>query len=102
MRTAEVYQQGELAGVLAELDRNHYRFTYTSGYAGEPVSLALPVRVDPYDSPALPPVFEGLLPEGVQLEAMLRRHKVDRNDLFTQLLIVGADVVGSLTVHEAK
>jgi serine/threonine-protein kinase HipA len=102
MRTAKVYQQGKLAGLLAELDRTHYRFTYASGYVGEPVSLALPVRVAPYDFTTLPPIFEGLLPEGVQLEAMLRRYKVDRNDLFTQLLIVGADVVGSLTVQEAE
>jgi serine/threonine-protein kinase HipA len=102
MRTAEVHQQGKLAGWLTEADRSHYRFTYAPGYVGEPVSLALPVRVDPYDFPSLPAVFEGLLPEGVQLEAMLRRHKVDRFDLFTQLLIVGADVVGSLTVQEAK
>ena len=102
MRTAEVYQQGELAGLLVEADRRHYHFSYVSGYEGEPVSLALPVRVEPYDFPSLPPVFEGLLPEGAQLEAMLRRHKVDRSDLFTQLLIVGADMVGSLTVQEAK
>ena len=102
MRTAVVYQQGKLAGLLTEVDPSHYHFTYEPGYTGEPVSLALPVRTAPYDFPALPPIFEGLLPEGVQLEAMLRRHKVDRHDLFTQLLIVGADVVGSLTVQEGK
>ena len=101
MRTAAVYQQGQLAGTLAELEPGRYRFTYAPGYADDPVSLALPVQPAAYEFNVFPPVFEGLLPEGPQLEAMLRRHKVDRSDLFTQLLIVGADVVGSLTVQAA-
>ncbi len=101
MRKAEVQQQGRLAGVLEETDRQHYRFTYAPGYAGEPVSLALPVRPEPYEFDRLPPVFEGLLPEGQQLDALLRQFKVDRQDLFTQLLLVGGNVVGSLTVTEA-
>ena len=47
-----------------------------------------------------PPAFEGLLPEGIQLEAMLRRYKLDRSDLFGQLIIAGQDLVGALTVKE--
>jgi serine/threonine-protein kinase HipA len=101
MRKAEVQQQGRVAGVLEETDRQHYRFTYAPGYVGEPVSLALPVRPQPYEFDRLPPAFEGLLPEGQQLEALLRQYKVDRHDLFTQLLLVGADVVGALTITEA-
>jgi serine/threonine-protein kinase HipA len=102
MRQAEIYQQGQFAGTLAEIDRSHYQLSYQPGYAGEPISLALPVREIPYDFDRFPPVFEGLLPEGIQLEALLRRFKVDKRDLFQQLLIVGEDVVGSLTVKEAK
>ena len=102
MRKAEVYQQGVLAGFLEEADRNHYQFTYASGYRGEPISLALPVRELAYQFDGFPPVFEGLLPEGVQLEALLRIYKVDKGDLFQQLLLVGADVVGSLTIREVK
>jgi serine/threonine-protein kinase HipA len=102
MRKAEIYQQGEFAGTFEELDQNHYRFAYASGYRGKPISLALPVREAPYDFDKFPPVFEGLLPEGVQLEAMLRQYKIDKRDMFQQLLIVGEDVVGSLTVREAK
>ena len=102
MRRAEVHQLGRLAGILEEADRSHYRFTYVPGYEGEPVSLALPVRELPYEFDRFPPIFEGLLPEGVQLEALLRTYKVDRSDLFQQLLLVGEDVVGSLTVREIE
>jgi len=102
MRKAEVHQQGRLAGVLEESDRRHYQFTYAPGYQGEPISLALPVRAEAYKFDGFPPIFEGLLPEGGQLEALLRKYKVDKGDLFQQLLIVGEDVVGSLTVREVK
>jgi serine/threonine-protein kinase HipA len=102
MRKAEIYQQGNLAGILEELEQNRYRFTYAQGYRGQPISLALPVRESPYEFDKFPPVFEGLLPEGLQLEALLRQYKIDKKDMFRQLLIVGEDVVGSLTVKEAQ
>jgi len=102
MRKAEIYQQGTLAGILEELDQNRYRFVYASAYRGQPISLALPAREAPYEFDKFPPVFEGLLPEGLQLEAMLRQYKIDKKDMFTQLVIVGEDVVGSLTVKEAQ
>ncbi len=98
MRKADIYQQGKLAGTLEELDQNRYRFSYASGYRGQPISLALPVREAPYEFDRFPPIFEGLLPEGLLLEAMLRQYKVDKQDMFKQLAIVGEDVVGSLTV----
>jgi serine/threonine-protein kinase HipA len=41
-----------------------------------------------------------LLPEGPQLEAILRLHKIDRSDCFRQLITVGQDLVGSLTIEQ--
>ena len=102
MRKADVYQQGTLAGILEELDQNRYRLSYGPGYQGRPISLALPVREAPYEFDKFPPVFEGLLPEGLQLESMLRRYKIDKKDLFKQLVTVGEDVVGSLTIKEVQ
>lgn len=98
MRKAEVYQQAVLAGTLDELDAGRWRFTYSEGYSGEPVSLTMPVAQTIHEFDRFPPAFEGLLPEGIQLEAMLRRYKLDRTDLFGQLIVVGQDLVGSLTV----
>jgi serine/threonine-protein kinase HipA len=100
MRRAEVYQQGMRAGILEELDRGRWRFTYASDYDGQPISLALPVREIPYDFDKFPPLFEGLLPEGLPLEALLRQYKIDKKDLFKQLVTVGEDVVGSLKIKE--
>lgn len=101
-RRAEVYQQGQLAGYLEESGGGSWQFTYLPEYEGLAVSLTMPKRNEPYRFRTFPPLFEGLLPEGLQLEALLRKHKVDRNDFFGQLMIVGEDMVGSLTVRPAK
>ncbi len=101
MRKAEVLVQNVPAGILEEISPGGpYRFQYVSGYNGNPVSLTMPVRPEPYTFESFPPFFEGLLPEGMQLEGLLRLRKLDRNDLFGQLLAVGSDMVGAVTVRE--
>jgi len=102
MRKALVSQQGVPAGILEELGGGRWRFTYSDGYSGNPVSLTMPLSQTVWDFDRFPPLFEGLLPEGIQLEAMLRRCKLDRNDLFGQLTVAGEDLVGSLTVKEIR
>lgn len=101
-KRATISQHGVPAGDLVEAEGDKWVFTYLSGYTGAGVSLTMPVREEPYPFNFFPPPFEGLLPEGTQLEALLRKHKIDRNDAFTQLVTVGADLVGSLTVEEIK
>jgi serine/threonine-protein kinase HipA len=95
MRSARVIQDKVSAGVLQETDAG-FRFTYDSEFKGEPVSLTMPRSQPVWEFTQFPPPFEGLLPEGVRLEALLRRQKLDKNDLFGQLIVVGEDVVGSL------
>jgi serine/threonine-protein kinase HipA len=99
-RGALVRQHGQPAGHLAEAPGGAWTFTYLPGYSGPPVSLVIPLRADPHHFASFPPFLEGLLPEGPQLEAMLRRHKIDRGDCFRQLITVGQDLVGSLTPEE--
>lgn len=102
MKAARIFQQRQLAGLLEARDDGSYRFTYEPGFRGEPVSLTMPTSRRMWDFPGFPPPFEGLLPEGVQLDALLRLRKLDRHDLFGQLLAVGGDVVGSLRIEEAR
>lgn len=77
-----------------------YRLTYLEGYAGPPVSLTLPLRPEPYELTELPAFFDGLLPEGPNLEALLKLAKLDARDYFGQLVTVGGDLVGAVTVEE--
>lgn len=102
MKSANIYQKKELAGLLEGRDDGSYRFTYKVGYRGEPVSLTMPTSLPVWEFPHFPAPFEGLLPEGVQLDALLRIRKLDKSDLFGQLLEVGQDVVGSLRIEATK
>jgi serine/threonine-protein kinase HipA len=101
MKVARVYQQKQFAGLLEARDDGSYRFTYDAAFHGEPVSLTMPISQPIWEFSRFPAPFEGLLPEGVQLDALLRLRKLDRNDLFGQLLAVGHDVVGSLCIEAA-
>lgn len=98
-RSAVVYVKGIRAGRLAELRSGRYTFVYDAAYRGQPVSLTMPVRQEAYVYDRFPPFFDGLLPEGWQLEALLRKAKLDRQDHMGQLLAVGHDVVGAVTVE---
>ena len=102
MKRANVYQQDQFAGVLEAREDGSYAFVYAPNYRGEPVSLTMPVSQQVWEFMNFPAPFEGLLPEGVQLDGLLRIRKLDRSDLFGQLLAVGKDVVGSLCIEEAK
>jgi serine/threonine-protein kinase HipA len=100
MKKARVLVNGRPAGVLEELDeRRGYRFAYDKGYDGPPVSLTMPLGGDEYTFAGFPAFFDGLLPEGIQLESLLRQRKIDRDDLFVQLIAVGGDLVGAVTVE---
>jgi len=101
MRTAKIYMHGLPAGILEEIEFNkQYRFVYDEYYDGEPVSLTMPTEKKEFEFNTFPPFFDGLLPEGIMLEGLLRQKKIDKNDYFSQLIAVGADLVGAVTVEE--
>ena len=101
MREANVFVSGIEAGILREVVSNkQYEFEYGENYSGFPVSLSMPVVKKIFSFDTFPPFFDGLLPEGVQLEALLRQKKLDRNDYFGQLIVVGNDMVGAVTVKD--
>jgi serine/threonine-protein kinase HipA len=102
MRRANVFFNFRSAGRLTEdTPGTRYVFAYDPSYDGPPVSLTMPVRPEPYVFGEFPPFFDGLLPEGGQLEGLLKQKKIDRDDKFSQLLAVGADTVGAVSVEEA-
>jgi len=102
MRKARVYFNHLFAGYLTEeADRRRYSFEYDTGYQGPDISLTLPKKQKNYAFESFPPFFEGFLPEGAQLEALLRQAKLDRKDYFGQLITVGSDLIGAITVKEA-
>jgi serine/threonine-protein kinase HipA len=101
MRQAKVFVNNIEAGVLEEHERGRaYLFRYHESYMGDPVSLTMPVEMREFRFDRFPPFFDGLLPEGVMLDGLLRQRKIDKDDLFSQLVAVGNDLVGAITIEE--
>lgn len=99
MRKVRVLNHGLPAGILTECDDGLYRFEYHEGYGGPPISLSMPVAQKSFEFYTFPPFFDGLLPEGSMLEALLKQAKLDTDDYLGQLMTVGQDMVGSVTVE---
>ncbi len=102
MRKALVRVNNVSAGLLEETEGGKYHFSYHPDYKGAPVSLTMPIKNSTYEFNVFPPFFEGLLPEGMMLDSLLKKYKLDKNDYLGQLLQVGGDLVGSVTVEEIK
>ncbi len=101
MRKAKVYVRGIEAGILTEVGNNkEYVFEYLIEYNGLDISITMPKKLKVYKFDKFPPFFDGLLPEGYQLEGLLKIKKIDRKDHFSQLMAVGDDMVGTVTVKE--
>lgn len=104
MRSAEVYYNDVLAGILSE-DREGYHFTYDTAYitmsGARPVSLTLPLQEAPHKSSGLFPAFANRLSEGSNKALQCRMFKIDEQDLFGLLLATGGnDSIGPLTIKQ--
>ena len=99
MRKAIVYVHNNRAGVLTEISATEYYFEYDDNYEGDSVSLTMPISQRKYYYNAFPPFFDGLLPEGFMLEGLLNNTSIKPNDYFSQLIAVGGNLVGTVTVE---
>ncbi len=101
-RRGRVLVRGEEAGMIEETDRG-YRFRYFSDYlhGNNPlaVSITLPIREEPYESPVLFPFFDGLIPEGWLLQVVVRNWKLNSKDRFGLLLCACHDCIGDVQIE---
>lgn len=103
MRKARIFVNGVHAGMLEEIELGRkYRFKYDNDYDGAPVSLTMPLDRKEFMFDRFPPFFEGLLPEGDMLDGLIREKKIDPKDYFSQLMAVGGELVGNVTVEKGK
>ena len=101
MKKAKVLIQGREAGIFSEIIKgSSYEFLYLPEYKGLPVSRTMPVRKQAYAYDRFPPFFDGLLPEGFQLQSLLKVRKLDEDDYFGQLIAVGKDMIGAVTLEQ--
>lgn len=100
MKKAKVFVDGNLAGYLIEIKKGkEYEFQYIDNYLGPAISLTMPISQKTYAFNEFPAFFEGFLPEGIMLDSLLRKAKIDKDDLFEQLMCVGNELVGNVTIE---
>ena len=102
MRKAEIKIYDTTAGWLVE-DENGYHFKYDSSYLNssnpDPISLTLPLKVQPYTSKILFPFFDGLIPEGWLLDIAQNNWKLNPRDRMGLLMACCKDCIGAVSVH---
>ena len=101
---ALVFYGDKAAGELIKKPAG-FEFSYNPEYLRNPdampISLAMPLTETPYESPALFPFFDGMLPEGWLLELTCTSAKIDKSDKFHLLLHTGKDPIGAISIRPA-
>jgi len=103
MRKANIFYNNNIfVGTLTEENDSSFIVEYDTNYQGPPLSLTMPISQKKYIFAIFPPFFDGVLPEGLQLESLLKLRKLNRHDYFGQLMTVGKDLVGAFSVEEVS
>ena len=98
--TLNIFVGETLAGKLLR-EGGQYAFQYESSYLGPPVFLGWDLAKSQREWNTFPAAFDSLLPEGVLLDQLLIKHKLDRGDKWGQLIAVGLDLTGFVSVLPA-
>lgn len=100
MTALDVYLHRAHIGRLERLDGARLEFAYGPGgiERGEPLSLCLPLREEPFSDPECRPFFAGLLPEGEFLKAVARALGVSAGNPFSVLEEIGGECAGAVSL----
>lgn len=98
MKALQVNLAGRHAGRLIRKDNGNLQFRYDSGYAGPPLSQALPIQAEAHPHAVCHAVFGGLLLEGDPRLALAQNLRISTGNDFALLEALGADCAGALTL----
>ena len=100
MDKLNIFVGNEPAGCLTR-EGQRYVFQYAESYAGPVVFLGWSLKESCWEWDTFPPAFDSLLPEGILLDQLLAKHKLDKSDKWGQLVAVGLDLTGFVSVIPA-
>lgn len=103
MRQANVLYDKLVVGKLTETDDGDYIFLYDPAYVerkeSEPITLTMPLRLEPYTDKRLFAFFEGLIPEGWLLNIASKNWKLNPNDRMGLLLACCQNCIGAVSIQ---
>lgn len=99
-----VYLKNRFVGQLSwESERNVYDFRYAAEYLSaadaEPISLALPLRKESFDSDASYNYFANLLPPVAVRKRLEKFLHISKNNVFGFLDAIGGDCAGAVSLY---
>lgn len=105
MRKLAIFHNHILAGVLIEVSRDSYIFTYENDYFKDKnkpaISLTLPKNKQTHKSQFIFPFFSNMIAEGENLVIQTKSFKIDDNDILSLLEKTAQyDSIGSITVRK--
>lgn len=92
--------QAGVAGHLLKGDDGETAFFYDRAYiaaGGLPLSVSLPLEIGEFGDPETRAYFANLLPENAQLDRLIEREGLARNDVVGLLRHLGADCAGAVS-----
>lgn len=103
MRSAQVLWNGQLAGILTQVDSSRYEFEYTDAWLSDntkpAISLTFPKSEKKFQDEHLFPFFFNMLSEGVNRKLQCRLLRIDEKDHFGLLLATSSkDNIGAVSV----
>ena len=105
MRKATILYKDEPAGLLEQHDDGSFIFRYNDDWFSNTekpaISLTLPKSKQEYASQYLFPFFFNLLPEGTNKSVVCKYMRVDPDDHFGLLMVIGeTETIGAISVKQ--
>lgn len=103
MMKAQVLWNGQIAGILTQMDSSHYEFEYADAWLADStkpaISLTFPKSEKKFQADHLFPFFFNMLSEGVNRKLQSRVLRIDEKDHFGLLLATSSkDSIGAVSV----
>lgn len=87
-------------GIFEQLPTGKKQFTYLED-AKTPISMNMPLRIEPYNDDQCEAYFGGLLPESDTVRKIIgKKFGVSPNNIFSLLKVIGYDCAGAVSCHE--
>ena len=102
METLEVYLNDVRVGTLSD-DNGRLSFSYEADYVAkperEPLSYAIPLRMESYSHAEIEPFFSNLLPDDIIRTRLGEILSIPRENTFAFLKAIGGDCAGAIAFY---
>lgn len=98
----DIYLGQDKIGSIEQTEKGQLAFSYSEDWLASssciPISLSLPLQIQPFDDQTTRVWFANLLPEGRIRETIAKRYGVNARNEFSMLKSIGRDCAGAISI----